>query len=138
MPTLEDATSLAVKVHGGRKDKAGEAYILHPLRVMLRMKTKDEKNRDVGVNGNYLSHPSYSVISSGLAMRSTDAVAISRNRATDGPVYPNLRTVSLVLAWPQFPPFLTPCQILCLFLFLFAPTSPPGFPCQPTVENFLT
>jgi len=43
MPTLEDAISLAVKAHGGRKDKAGEAYILHPLRVMLRMKTKDER-----------------------------------------------------------------------------------------------
>jgi len=43
MPTLEDAILLAVKAHRGRKDKAGAAYILHPLRVMLRMKTKDER-----------------------------------------------------------------------------------------------
>jgi (p)ppGpp synthase/HD superfamily hydrolase len=43
MSTLEDAISLAVKAHRGRKDKAGEAYILHPLRGMLRMKTKDER-----------------------------------------------------------------------------------------------
>jgi (p)ppGpp synthase/HD superfamily hydrolase len=43
MPTLEDAISLAVKAHRGRKDKVGAAYILHPLRVMLRMKTKDER-----------------------------------------------------------------------------------------------
>ena len=43
MPTLEDAISLAVKAHRGRKDKAGAAYILHPLRVMLHMKTKDER-----------------------------------------------------------------------------------------------
>ena len=43
MPTLEDAISLAVKAHRGCKDKAGVAYILHPLRVMLRMKTKDER-----------------------------------------------------------------------------------------------
>lgn len=43
MPTLEDAILLAVKAHRGCKDKAGAAYILHPLRVMLRMKTKDER-----------------------------------------------------------------------------------------------
>ena len=43
MPTLEDGISLAVKAHRGRKDKAGEVYILHPLRGMLRMKTKDER-----------------------------------------------------------------------------------------------
>ncbi len=43
MPTLEDAISLATKAHRGRKDKAFAPYILHPLRVMLRMKTKDER-----------------------------------------------------------------------------------------------
>ena len=43
MPTLEDAISLAAKAHRGRKDKAGAPYILHPLRVMFRMKTKDER-----------------------------------------------------------------------------------------------
>lgn len=43
MPTLEDAISLAAKAHRRRKDKAGAAYILHPLRVMLRMKTNDER-----------------------------------------------------------------------------------------------
>ena len=43
MPTLEDTISLAARAHRGRKDKAGAAYILHPLRVMLRMKTKDER-----------------------------------------------------------------------------------------------
>jgi (p)ppGpp synthase/HD superfamily hydrolase len=43
MPTLEDAISLAAKAHRRRKDKAGAAYILHRLRVMLRMKTNDER-----------------------------------------------------------------------------------------------
>jgi hypothetical protein len=46
-----------------------------------------------------LSHPSKSVISSGLAIRSTDAVAIiSGNRATDNPVHPNFCTVLFALA----------------------------------------
>ena len=43
MPSLEDAILLAVKAHRGRKDKARAAYILHPLRVMLRMKTREER-----------------------------------------------------------------------------------------------
>src|SRR5438132_11595481 len=37
MATLEDAIALAVKTHRGQKDKTGEPYILHPLRVMFRL-----------------------------------------------------------------------------------------------------
>ena len=66
----------------------------------------------VGVKGNYLSYPSNSVISSGLAIRFTDAVVISGNRATKAPAYPNFRTVSLVLIWPQFIPHpIKPCSL---------------------------
>src|SRR5690349_3034085 len=36
MPTLEDAIALAVEAHRGQRDKSGEPYILHPLRVMFR------------------------------------------------------------------------------------------------------
>jgi GTP diphosphokinase / guanosine-3',5'-bis(diphosphate) 3'-diphosphatase len=38
---LDKAIRLAVKAHAGQKDPAGEPYILHPLRVMLRMPTED-------------------------------------------------------------------------------------------------
>lgn len=34
-PTLEDAIALAAQAHAGQLDKAGQPYILHPLRVML-------------------------------------------------------------------------------------------------------
>jgi (p)ppGpp synthase/HD superfamily hydrolase len=37
MPTLEDAITLAMEAHRGQKDKVGEPYILHPLRVMFRV-----------------------------------------------------------------------------------------------------
>jgi (p)ppGpp synthase/HD superfamily hydrolase len=37
MPTLEDAIALAMEAHRGQKDKVGEPYILHPLRVMFRL-----------------------------------------------------------------------------------------------------
>jgi hypothetical protein len=39
---LDSAIRLAVDAHEGRVDKAGASNILHPLRVMLRMKTEQE------------------------------------------------------------------------------------------------
>jgi (p)ppGpp synthase/HD superfamily hydrolase len=47
MPTLEDAIGLAVEAHRGHRDKAGQPYILHPLRVMFRL--EGETERIVGV-----------------------------------------------------------------------------------------
>ena len=35
-PTIEDAVALAARAHRGQVDKAGECYIFHPLRVMMR------------------------------------------------------------------------------------------------------
>jgi (p)ppGpp synthase/HD superfamily hydrolase len=36
---LERAIALAVEKHAGQSDKSGAPYILHPLRMMTRMKT---------------------------------------------------------------------------------------------------
>ncbi|MBN1662822.1 MAG: HD domain-containing protein [Deltaproteobacteria bacterium] len=43
MPSLEDAIEIAVQAHKGQSDKAGEPYILHPLRIMCRMDNETEK-----------------------------------------------------------------------------------------------
>ncbi|MCP3102027.1 GTP pyrophosphokinase [Myxococcus sp. K15C18031901] len=43
MPTLEDAIALAVQAHRGQRDKAGQPYVLHPLRLMLRLETEEER-----------------------------------------------------------------------------------------------
>ena len=43
MPTIEDAIRLALDKHHGQVDKAGEPYILHPLRVMAQMQTETEQ-----------------------------------------------------------------------------------------------
>lgn len=43
MPTLEHAIALAAQAHTGQVDKAGQPYILHPLRVMLACHDLDEK-----------------------------------------------------------------------------------------------
>ncbi len=43
MATLERAIEIAAAAHAGQKDKAGEPYILHPLRVMLRVHGEHER-----------------------------------------------------------------------------------------------
>jgi guanosine-3',5'-bis(diphosphate) 3'-pyrophosphohydrolase len=41
--SLERAIEIAAKAHLGQTDKGGEPYILHPIRVMLRMATLEER-----------------------------------------------------------------------------------------------
>lgn len=43
MSTLERALALAAIAHEGQIDKAGAPYILHVLRVMLRLTTPEER-----------------------------------------------------------------------------------------------
>jgi (p)ppGpp synthase/HD superfamily hydrolase len=40
MAAIEDAISIAAQAHKGQKDKAGAPYLLHPLRMMLRMNSE--------------------------------------------------------------------------------------------------
>lgn len=40
--TLEDAIAIAAQAHKGQTDKAGSTYILHPIRMMMKMKTESE------------------------------------------------------------------------------------------------
>lgn len=43
MPGLDDAIVLAAQAHHGQTDRAGAPYILHPLRMMLRMESDVER-----------------------------------------------------------------------------------------------
>lgn len=43
MSSLERAIELAARAHAGQLDKAGQPYILHPLRLMLAVHTPHEK-----------------------------------------------------------------------------------------------
>lgn len=43
MSTLERALEIAAAAHAGQRDKAGEPYILHPIRVMLAVQTDEER-----------------------------------------------------------------------------------------------
>jgi (p)ppGpp synthase/HD superfamily hydrolase len=43
MATLERAIEIAAAAHAGQIDKAGQPYILHPIRVMLSVKKEAER-----------------------------------------------------------------------------------------------
>src|SRR6056297_3333643 len=43
MSTLERAIEIAAAGHAGQTDKAGQPYILHPLRVMLSVSSDEER-----------------------------------------------------------------------------------------------
>lgn len=43
MSTLERAIAVAARAHEGQCDKGGAAYILHPLRVMMRVATPEQR-----------------------------------------------------------------------------------------------
>ena len=43
MSTLERAIAIAAEAHAGSPDKGGAPYVLHPLRVMLAVRTMDER-----------------------------------------------------------------------------------------------
>ena len=43
MATIERAIELAAHHHAGQIDKSGAPYVFHPLRLMLNVKTDDER-----------------------------------------------------------------------------------------------
>ncbi|CAN1602644.1 HD domain-containing protein [Pseudomonas mediterranea] len=43
MSTLEKAIAISARAHEGQTDKGGSPYILHPLKVMLRLAHHDER-----------------------------------------------------------------------------------------------
>jgi (p)ppGpp synthase/HD superfamily hydrolase len=57
---LENAIRLAVRAHQDQVDKAGEPYILHPLRVMLSLNSDSE--RIVGVLHDVIEDSTYTLI----------------------------------------------------------------------------
>ncbi len=43
MATIEHALQIAIKAHEHQKDRYGQPYIFHPMRLMIQMDTPEEK-----------------------------------------------------------------------------------------------
>jgi GTP diphosphokinase / guanosine-3',5'-bis(diphosphate) 3'-diphosphatase len=46
---LGRAIAIASSVHQDQKDKGGHAYILHPIRIMMRLRTDDEELMQIAI-----------------------------------------------------------------------------------------
>jgi (p)ppGpp synthase/HD superfamily hydrolase len=82
LSTLERAIKIATTAHTGQVDKAGEPYILHPLRVMLTVFAPDE--RIVAVLHDVIEDSeitSKDLLAEGFSTRIVEAVvALSKSR----------------------------------------------------------
>ena len=58
-PTLGDAIQLAVQAHHGQRDRYGQPYVLHPLRVLFRLNS--ETDRIVGVLHDIIEDTAYTL-----------------------------------------------------------------------------
>lgn len=83
MSQIETAMSIALKAHKGQVDKAGAAYILHPLRIMGKMTNDSE--RVVALLHDVLEDSSYTaedLLEEGISSEIVDAV-IALTKALD-------------------------------------------------------
>jgi (p)ppGpp synthase/HD superfamily hydrolase len=49
MATFSKALQIAVEAHFNKTDKGGHSYILHPLRIAMRLRTHDEELMSIAV-----------------------------------------------------------------------------------------
>jgi len=75
MNLIEQSLKIALQAHAGQTDKAGQAYILHPLRIMAKMDTDEE--RSVALLHDVLEdseHTPESLLQAGIPSNIIDAV----------------------------------------------------------------
>ena len=75
MDLIELSLEIALNAYKGQKDKAGETYIFHPLRIMAKMENTEEKSvallHDVIEDSDYIASD---LINKGIPDNVVDAV----------------------------------------------------------------
>ena len=77
MDIIEKSLEIALIAYAGQKDKAGKTYILHPLRIMAKMNTDDE--RAVAILHDVIEDSDYTaedLLSQGLPSNIVEAVQV--------------------------------------------------------------
>ena len=59
---FDKALQVASKAHSGRKDKGGKSYILHPVRIAMRLRTEDEELMAIAIMHDVVEDSDYSFI----------------------------------------------------------------------------
>lgn len=49
MSTLGKAVAIAAKAHMDKTDNGGQAYIMHPIRLVMRLRTRDEELMSIAI-----------------------------------------------------------------------------------------
>lgn len=83
---LGKAIALAARVHEEQKDKGGKPYILHPLRLMMRLRTNDEVLMSIAVLHDVVEDSEVSLenlTEMGFSKRVTDALSLLTHRKSD-------------------------------------------------------
>ncbi len=85
MDVIELSIQIALNAYKGQKDKAGKTYILHPLRLMAKMDTQEEKSvallHDVVEDSSYTAED---LLNEGIPANVVDAVlALTKKEGED-------------------------------------------------------
>ena len=59
---FDKALQIASKAHAGKKDKGGKSYILHPIRIAMRLRTEDEELMAIAIMHDVIEDSDYSFI----------------------------------------------------------------------------
>lgn len=61
MSTLGTAISIAAQAHASQTDKGGNAYILHPMRLMMRLRTDDQELMQIAILHDVIEDSDYTL-----------------------------------------------------------------------------
>lgn len=61
MSTLGTAIAIAARAHASQTDKGGNAYILHPMRLMMRLRTDDQELMQIAILHDVIEDSDYTL-----------------------------------------------------------------------------
>lgn len=84
MATFSKALQIAVEAHFNQNDKGGHSYILHPLRIAMRLRTLDEELMSIAVMHDVIEDSKKTfldLIYDGFSQRVIDALKLLTHQA---------------------------------------------------------
>ena len=87
MSMLGQAISIAAQAHSNQTDKGGNAYILHPIRLMMRLRTDDQELMQIAILHDVIEDDKEwtieKLIENGFSKRVTNALTLLTHLSQD-------------------------------------------------------